>query len=381
VQRGRLSELLRALDRATAAYKPEDAFFMQLAEARIDIRDRIARHLDKALFESVIAAEIRALATSESVERLLDRFSQFFSQVCSYRWLALATTMVGVAEGADSRATLRVGLHHAPDAREAAQREAMLALRIGDDVPIVHFEDDDAVFAGPDHAPVLRRIELGGSVLAQLAIAPAAEPIDEALVDLVARELAGPLRLAALVEESRRLAAIDGLTGLTNRRAFVEAMSREVARCERYGHPLTFLMVDVDHFKAVNDTFGHAAGDRVLVAVAGALKHELRSCDVVARWGGEEFVVALTSTDGTGGNAAAERIRSAVEALFMRTESGELVTATVSVGVGARAAGESLDMVLERADRALYAAKELGRNRVEVSQPRVVLSPVRAAAS
>jgi DNA-binding response OmpR family regulator len=174
VARGRLSELVRALDKAILARKTEDAFFMQLAEGHLDIRDRIAKHLDKALFESVIAAEIRALATSDSVERLLDRFSQFFSQVCTYRWLALATSMPGVGPG---RLT-HVGLQHAPTSRETAENEACAALGIASDVPIVHFEDEDAVAAPPDHSPIIRPIFFGGILVGRIAIAPGVEPVD-----------------------------------------------------------------------------------------------------------------------------------------------------------------------------------------------------------
>jgi two-component system cell cycle response regulator len=360
VARGRLSELVRALDKAIAARKTDDEFFMQLAEGDLDIRDRIAKHLDKALFESVIASEIRALATSDSVERLLDRFSQFFSQVCTYRWLALATSMPGVGR---ARLT-HVGLHHAPAAREMAEKEACAALGISSDVPIVHFEDEDAIAAAPDHSPVIRPIFFGGNLVGRIAIAPGVEPVDEALVSLVARELSGPLRLAALVEESKRLADTDGLTGLMNRRAFLGAMQGEIPRCDRHGYGLVVLLLDVDHFKAINDKRGHGIGDRVLAALGAMLKHEMRASDFVARWGGEEFVVALTSTDAEGGHLAGERVRSFVEGLDVRTDSGEKVPVTASVGVASRAAGESLDLVVDRADKAMYRAKGTGRNRV-----------------
>ena len=357
VARGRLSELVRALDKAIAARKASEDFFMQLAEGNLDIRDRIARHLDRALFESVIAAEVRSLATCESVERLIDRFSQFFSQVCTYRWLALATLMPGPNGG-----IRHIGIHHAPGSRDAAAREATAALGLPEGTPIVYFEDEDAAQAAPDHAPVIRPIVFGGRPVGRIAIAPGVEPIDEGLVTLVARELSGPLQLTSLVEDSRRLADTDGLTGLMNRRAFTAAMRTELARCDRHGYPLTFLLLDVDHFKKINDQRGHATGDRVLAGLGALLSTQLRIGDVVARWGGEEFVVGLTSTDETGGLVTAERIRSAVESLEVRTETGELVPITVSIGLAARARVESLDAGLERADQAMYRAKAGGRN-------------------
>ncbi len=360
VAHGRLSELVRALDRAVAARNCDDAFFMQLAEGNMDIRDRIARHLDKALFESVIAAEIRALASSDSVERLLDRFSQFFSQVCTYRWLAVATSVPGTVSGE----LARVGLHHAPSARRAAAAEAALALGLPSDLTMIHFEDDDAVVATSDHPPLVRPIHFGGTLVGRIAIAPGIEPIDEPLVALVARELSGPLKLAALVEESRQLADTDGLTKLMNRRAFLSSMHGELPRCDRHGYPLALLLLDVDHFKRINDVHGHGMGDKVLAALGATLKEQMRDSDFVARWGGEEFVVALTSTDDAGGLIAAERVRHAVESLALETETGERVPVTVSVGLAARARGEAFDRLIARADEAMYAAKAGGRNRV-----------------
>jgi len=376
VQRGHLSELLRALDRAIGVSKADDSFFMQLAEARVDIRDRIASHLDKALFESVIAAEIRALATSDSVERLVDRFSQVFSQVCAYRWLALATETPAVPHGQ----AVQIGLHHAPAAREAAHLEAVVALGVDPDVPIVRFEDDDAIADAPDHAPIVRPILFGGNVVGRIAIAPGVEPVDEGLVTLVARELSGPLRLAVLMEQARWLADTDTLTKLINRRAFLDAVKRELPRAERHGYPFTLLLIDIDHFKSVNDTHGHATGDRALAAVASTLKHELRGCDLIARWGGEEFLVGLTSTDGTGGVIAADRVRTAIESLFVRSDDGDIVPLTVSVGVASRTSAEAFEGILERADRALYTAKELGRNRV-VALPSRMSGTVHSIAS
>jgi diguanylate cyclase (GGDEF)-like protein len=166
------------------------------------------------------------------------------------------------------------------------------------------------------------------------------------------------------VEDSRRLADTDGLTGLVNRRAFTMAMRTELARCDRHGYPLTFLLLDVDHFKMINDQRGHAAGDRVLSGLGALFAEQLRICDVVARWGGEVFVGPLTSTDLWGGLATAERIRSTAESLELRSETGELIPITVSIGVATRDRGESLDAALERADQAMYRAKEGGRNRV-----------------
>src|SRR5205823_321074 len=134
--------------------------------------------------------------------------------------------------------------------------------------------------------------------------------------------LGGPLRIASLVEESQRLAATDMLTGLMNRRAFASAIDLELARAGRHGYPLSLILVDVDHFKLVNDRRGHGAGDRVLAAMGSLLKGALRRTDMAARWGGEEFVVAYLSTGRDGAALAAERLRRAIEELVVLDDHG-----------------------------------------------------------
>jgi two-component system cell cycle response regulator len=189
---------------------------------------------------------------------------------------------------------------------------------------------------------------------------------DRRLVGLVAQELGGALRIASLVSEARRLAATDALTGLMNRRAFLEAMDREKSRAERHTLPVSLLMLDVDHFKKVNDTYGHDAGDAVLRGIAAVLRKIARKSDFVARWGGEEFIVALAQTAEAGGRVAAERVRRAIAEATFTLSSGETLRATASIGLAGATAAFNLEEVVARADRALYAAKARGRNRVEV---------------
>jgi diguanylate cyclase (GGDEF)-like protein len=182
----------------------------------------------------------------------------------------------------------------------------------------------------------------------------------------MARELAGPLRIAALMEESRRMAAIDALTGIANRRAFVQQGEVEVNRSRRYQLPLSVLLMDVDHFKQINDKFGHAVGDRVLAAMGAILKANLRMPDIPARWGGEEFVVALPSTSLSGAETVAERLRAAVEESNIQHDGAKVPT-TISIGVAELSAEDTLEAVVERADHAMYEAKSSGRNRVKLS--------------
>lgn len=168
-----------------------------------------------------------------------------------------------------------------------------------------------------------------------------------------------------------RQASRDPLTGALNRRAFTQEAEREVARARRLGSPLSVLMMDLDHFKQINDHLGHAAGDDILrrfVAVAG---HELRAEDVFCRFGGEEFVALLPATDTANAMAAAERLRSAfaVEAATLPHPAPAAFAYTVSIGVSQWTPTETLEGTLRRADGALYQAKALGRNRCQSASP------------
>jgi diguanylate cyclase (GGDEF)-like protein len=169
------------------------------------------------------------------------------------------------------------------------------------------------------------------------------------------------------------------LTGLRNRRAFQQQIAVEISRSSRYGVPLGLLLMDVDHFKHINDGHGHAGGDRVLSALGVLLREELRTPDIPARWGGEEFVVALPNTDLAGAGLAAERLRSAIAAATIR-HGNVHIPVTISIGVSALEGGESLETLTERADQAMYAAKVKGRNCVVISEPTKPLAAVASSA-
>lgn len=160
----------------------------------------------------------------------------------------------------------------------------------------------------------------------------------------------------------REMAATDELTGIPNRRSILEVLGRESARARRYAEPLAVLMIDIDHFKEVNDSRGHAAGDAVLKGVASTLQSTVRDSDFAGRYGGEEFLAILPHQDERGALIAAERIRCRIA----DTETGpDRLKVTVSIGVGAIGA-DGVEAMLSRADRAMYAAKAAGRNRVSV---------------
>ena len=172
--------------------------------------------------------------------------------------------------------------------------------------------------------------------------------------------------LAQALEVNRELATRDELTGLINRRAMLDLMALEHSRSLRSGRPLLLAQLDIDHFKPINDQHGHATGDRALQAFAGTVRASVRDTDVLARWGGEEFVLMLTDTSADHARELLERIRQAVQALEIAHSAGSLQL-TVSIGLAQHLPGDTVEHTLERADQALYRAKALGRNRVVVA--------------
>jgi two-component system cell cycle response regulator len=371
ITKGRMGDLVRTLARAIAAAPPPDEFFTHLSGDDADVRDRIAAHLDQALFESVLASEVRALGTCGAFDRLFDLFSQFVCQVTSYRWLAISTMV-----------PLRFGLHCSPQMRQIAEQEARHGLGLAAGVPLVVVEDEDAFDDAEGPAPLIAPIVLGLTTIGQLALA-VREPVhfqDRSFVDVLAREVAGPIRMASLVEESQLLARVDPLTGLMNRRSFRERLTTEVARARRYATPLSCILLDIDHFKRINDGFGHAVGDAVLAATGPLLGSVARATDLVARWGGEEFVVALHDSDTQVAMVAAQRIRQALQELIITAPDGSRVPVTASLGVAELRLQDTLDSLVDRADQTMYEAKIGGRNRVAVAEPPARLSQLMGAA-
>jgi diguanylate cyclase (GGDEF)-like protein len=171
-------------------------------------------------------------------------------------------------------------------------------------------------------------------------------------------------RVAERTADLERMATTDPLTGLNNRRSLLRLADLERTRAARLGQGVAVLLMDVDHFKGINDAHGHAVGDEVLRVLARALTLSLREYDVVGRYGGDEFVVVLPVADADEGREAAERVRAALDAARVTLAGGQTAGVTVSVGFTLARRAETLDQALDRADRALYAAKEAGRNRV-----------------
>jgi diguanylate cyclase (GGDEF)-like protein len=233
--------------------------------------------------------------------------------------------------------------------------------------------------------PLICAGSVGGMVLAYLVLHPFIEPrgmliaatVTEATViggmafSINRRERTAArdhLEVIALSQALEKSARTDELTQIANRRGILDILATDLAKSGRHALPLAVLMADIDHFKSINDTHGHAAGDEALRTVSRTLAEALREGDSVGRLGGEEFLVLLPMLEGDAARLAAERLRRQVERTRAAFEGRE-IPLSVSIGVGCRRQGDSVDSLLARADAALYAAKGAGRNRVAMELP------------
>lgn len=183
---------------------------------------------------------------------------------------------------------------------------------------------------------------------------------NDLLQDLVRRYVDINHKLKDTLAVVEKLSNTDQLTGLNNRHYFVKAFDRELRRYQRYGEVFTLIMFDLDHFKLVNDKFGHDVGDEVLKMTAHLTRICFRDVDIIARWGGEEFIVLVVGAELDEGLKVAERLRGTIDI----HEFDVVGNKTISLGVSTISAGDSMEMVIKRADEALYEAKSSGRNRV-----------------
>jgi diguanylate cyclase (GGDEF)-like protein/PAS domain S-box-containing protein len=185
------------------------------------------------------------------------------------------------------------------------------------------------------------------------------------LLETVASQISITLQNVKMYERMKELAIIDELTGIYNRRFFYLAANKEIERAVRYSKDLSLIIIDIDHYKDVNDHFGHMAGDKVLQKLTQVIQKELRSSDVFSRYGGEEFLILLSDTDGETATSVAERIRATVENLHVKYNEEE-ISVTVSLGVTQLTAKRNtLQELIAMVDQALYGAKQKGRNRIE----------------
>jgi diguanylate cyclase (GGDEF)-like protein len=189
---------------------------------------------------------------------------------------------------------------------------------------------------------------------------------DQGNLESLLSALLFPMRNALLYRAATQSALRDPLTGTGNRVAMDQTLEREIEMSRRHLMPLSLLMLDIDHFKNINDSYGHNAGDEVLKAVASAIKNQLRNVDMVFRFGGEEFLILLSNTTREAAAMVGERVRIAAQAQDYRAD-GNAVELTVSLGCSTLLPGESAESLVRRADSALYVAKREGRNRLTMA--------------
>jgi diguanylate cyclase (GGDEF)-like protein len=183
------------------------------------------------------------------------------------------------------------------------------------------------------------------------------------MLGVIANQVAVSLQNGMMYQQMETMATTDGLTGLTNHRTFQDRLVQLLERSERTQQPVSMLLCDVDHFKHVNDTYGHPVGDEVLRQVARVLQQAVRKIDIPARYGGEEFAVVLEATGSAGALNLAERIRRDVAALVLDSDKGQFhITMSIGIASFPEDAHERA-LLIERADAALYFGKENGRNR------------------
>jgi len=362
LSKDRLDDLVGILTGLVAQAPTPPPVLTEIAlRPRRTLNERMSAVLDSALFDSVIAGEVRSLATCGTLAKLFDKLVTLVSDLINYRWLAIVPV----------RTYGPLFAHANPEESEAVVTEARSVLGVGLERSVETVSDPRAIMGSS--APVETiEIVFAGEAIGTIAVAPTSRGLskeERRVLLLVATELGGPLQMIALYEDAQRLATTDALTGMLNRRAFLEIIERERLRSDRHGFSFSLMLLDIDHFKTVNDTRGHAAGDAVLRGVASVLNAVARRTDLVARWGGEEFVVALPQTREAGARIAGERVRRAVAEAAHPVPGGEAISVTASVGISSGDAPWSQDALLAAADAAMYAAKARGRNRVEALPP------------
>jgi two-component system, cell cycle response regulator len=326
---------------------------------------RLSEVLDAHLFDALIVAETQDLLDClDDRSELARRVAALLGEVTRFSYLTLR---LGGPSGPSCLVQARDGWPEEPSASD------LQALGI-DPGAMAHVDlwiEGPPLSQGQPLVPGERAefaIEARGERLGEIVAFGGVRHLgaeDRHTFGLVASSLSVLVHSLFLMEETDRLARTDPLTGLANRRTLGERLEHELKVCQRSGDPLTVALCDVDHFKRINDRFGHGVGDAALCQIGRLLEQGVRSVDLVGRWGGEEFLVLLPGATRDLGAMVAERLRASVASCAFGDVAPEQVT--VSLGVASHRNDEPLHALLERADAALYRAKEEGRNRVVVA--------------
>lgn len=226
----------------------------------------------------------------------------------------------------------------------------------------------DISTASRSHHSCTYRLEMNSVWLGELTLTRRTKFTDEntQLVEELLCKLIYPLRNCLLYRQAQALSLQDKLTGLNNRAAFDDCLKREVGLSHRQHTPLSLIVLDIDHFKAVNDSYGHSAGDKALQTLAESIIDTMRGSDIAFRYGGEEFTLILSNTDKDAALLVAERIRVAASQLSCN-DGTRTFAYTISLGVAQLLQGETASVLFDRADKALYQAKKSGRNQTVIA--------------
>lgn len=336
--------------------------------------ERLSRVLDRNLFEAVVQSEVRRF-----MDHVHDR-KEFAARALSL-----------IADVTDSPYLMLVlhgpgGPTYTVHARGVWPKDDPGAGFLGVGIPKDDFARVETIIEPSDRfrssefspgAPLKRRISVRGEALGELVVFSGAKQFatsDAGTAELFAESLGVVLKSMFLMEETQLLALTDGLTGLYNRRHAAERLDQEISRSLRGRSGLCVALIDIDHFKAINDEYGHGAGDRVLREIAKTLMEFVRLSDVVARWGGEEFLVVFPDTQLAAARVVAERLRARLANMDAVADGPDQVTA--SIGLATLVEEMDAHALVELADQALYRAKARGRNRVEVASSTQISSVV-----
>jgi len=265
----------------------------------------------------------------------------------------------------DQISSMRLPLNHFPLWQKAAETRKPLVIADTEQAPHWIPIPETSWIRSAASAPIFTKNTFIGLLNLDSAIPGFFKPGHVERLQTFADYAAMALEKAHLFERTQQLAVTDELTGLFNRRQVLYLAKNEYERSRRYQRSLSAIMIDIDQFKHINDAYGHPVGDRILRALAACCRANLRSVDLIGRYGGEEFLVLMPETNGPKAMEAAERIRRQVEAMRLPTSKGA-VNVTISLGVATLSAATdiSLDQLIINADDALYAAKAAGRNQV-----------------
>jgi diguanylate cyclase (GGDEF)-like protein/PAS domain S-box-containing protein len=356
------------MDRTGKLHHAHAALVDISSRKQVERAERDQRNLAEALRDTA-----SALSSTLSFDEVIERVLTNVGKVVPYDAVNIMLVEQGYAHvvrehgykdlGKENDvASLRLKIDEVPHLRQMAEMRQPVTFP---NTALVKGWDPDFIrsYAG---APIIAKGQLAGFITLGGVSSNSSHPEHALRRQACADQAASAIENARLYAEVERLATLDEVTGILNRRRLFQLGRREMELSRRYGTSLAAILLDIDLFKKINDTYGHTAGDRVLSGIASTISHNIREIDLFGRYGGEEFVILLPSTGAEAAREVAERVRELVAGLRFDTERGPLEV-TISLGVAMLTSDvPSLATLIDRADQAMYSAKQAGRNRVEV---------------